>query len=201
MSRRGRPSAGLAGGPALRGGRRIAEQKIGPGARARVMDAHRLGRDGQHREAAAAFADVARITRERHLSRMATHLGAQAARYSAKAGDKDGFVQHAEQAIADARTEGDAAFSARTFGTLVASLADTPFAAGASSFAEAVHQAVGVAPAVAIVDAPTAEASRSWRRHLPSECLACGGTVGSSEVVFNRDGTADCVYCGSLLTA
>jgi hypothetical protein len=191
---------GFTGGPVVRGGRRIQEQRIGPGARARVMEAHRLESDGQLSPAAGAFAEVARITRERSLTRMATFLAAGAARCSAKAGDRDGFVQNAELAIGAAKLEGDAGFSARTFGALVASLSQTPFAAGAPSFAEAVHQAVGVAPSVAIVDAPTAEASRSWRRHLPGECTGCGGAVASDAVVFNDDGTADCTYCGSVLT-
>lgn len=192
---------GFANGPAVRGGRRIQEQRFGPGAQARIREAHELAQGGKLAEASAAFADVARIARERGLTRMATFLGAQAARCAARAGDRDGFVQHAESAIGAAKLEADAGFSARTFGTLVSGLRETPFAGGADAFAEAVHQAVGARPSAAIADAATAEASRAGRRHLPGECAACGGTVDGAEIVFNADTTADCPWCGSVLAA
>lgn len=201
MGRRGRPPMGFAGGPAVRGGKRIQEQKFGPGARAMVMEAHTQAADGRHAEATAAFAKVAGIARERGLYRMATFLGLQAALAAAKGGDQAGFVAHAEDAIGAAKLEGDAGFSSRAFGALVAALPETPFAAGAASFADAVTEAVGVRPSAAIADATTAEASRAWRRHLPDACDACGGSVSAADIVFTEDGTADCTWCGSVLTA
>lgn len=200
MGRRGRPPMGFAGGPAVRGGKRIQEQKFGPGARAMVADAHALAGEGRLPEATSAFAKVAGIARERGLHRMATFLGLQAALCAAKAGDQDGFVQNAEHAIGTAKLEGDAGFSARVFGSLVVALAETPFAAGSASFADAVTEAVGVRPSVAIAEAATAEASRSWRRHLPDACDGCGGAVSGADIVFTEDGTADCTWCGSVLT-
>jgi hypothetical protein len=177
----------------------MAGQRIGPGARARLMEAHQLKRNGQFAEAAARFTEMAGIARERGMPRMASTLAAQAAQCHARAGNQQGLIAATEAAIADAKVEGDSHHASRTFGELLGSLDGTSFAGAKGDMDGAIRAALGVAPAVA--SGPTADVNRSMRRQLPGECDACGAPVSAAEVKFPEDGHADCPYCGSILTA
>jgi hypothetical protein len=198
MGRRGRPGMGLNAGPAMRGGRRQAGQRLGPGARQQLQEAHQLKQSGRFAEAAAKFDTMGGIARERGMSRMSAWLFAQAAQCHAKAGDRRALVSSTENAISDARLEGDARHSARTFGELVGSLDGTPFAGAKGDIEGAIRNALGVAPSVG--GEPVA-VNRSQSRGLPTECDGCGAPVSASLVKFTEDGHADCPYCGSVLTA
>lgn len=198
MGRRGRPGMGFGTGPLVRGGRR-GGGGLGVRAREQLAAARALAEGGQFAEAAAAYSRMAGIARERGMPRMAATLGARAARCHARAGDRQGLISSLEAAIGDAKVEGDADYSARTFGDLLTGLKDTQFAGATADMEGAIRQALGVSPAT-----PPAEAQalgRSVRRHLPSECDGCGAPVSSAELRFNERGDADCPYCGSILTA
>lgn len=201
MGRRGRPGMGFGAGPQVRGGRRAAGQKLGPQARARLLEAHDLKRSGQFALAAARFSEMAGIARERGMPRMAATLSAQAAQCHARAGDQNGLVAATEAAIADAKVDGDAEHSARTFGELVGALQGTAFAAAGGQIEGAIRGALGVTPVAPGAPADAASMSRSMRRQLPAECAACGAPVSAAEVKFLESGDADCPYCGSILTA
>jgi hypothetical protein len=204
MGRRGRPNMGLGAGPMMRGGRRAGGQKLGEGARARLLEAHQLKKAGRFAEAAAKFSEMAAMARERDKPRMASYLGAQAAQCHAQAGDQQGLVQATELALSDARTEADPEHSSRTFGELLSSLSGTAFAGAAPQFDSAIRTALGVAPhtptAAAVTPNRTAP-NRTQQRHLPTECGSCGAPVSATEVKFNESGHADCPYCGCILTA
>ncbi|MEQ1571463.1 MAG: hypothetical protein ABMA64_37900, partial [Myxococcota bacterium] len=192
------PGMGFGAGPTVRGGRRAGAQRIGPGARARLMEAHRLKEGGQFTEAAARFSEMAGIARERQMMRMATTLSGLAAQCAAAAGDKGGLVAATEAAIGDAKVDGDAKHSARTFGELLGALEGTPFAGARGDFEGAIRSALGVTPSTG---SATPDVNRTLRRTLPSECDECGAPVESAALRFSDDGHADCPYCGSILTA
>jgi hypothetical protein len=200
MGRRGRPGMGLGTGPAMRGGRRPGGQRIGPGARARLLEAHELKRSGKFAEAAAKFTEMAAMARERGMPRMAATLSAKAAQCHARAGNQQGLISSTEAAIADAKLDADPEHSSRTFGELLGSLQGTTFGAAAPQIEGAIRNALGVAPTVASA-AATGDVNRSMRRQIPAECDACGAPVSSADVKFNETGHADCPYCGSVLTA
>lgn len=198
MGRRGRPGTGFGAGPAMRGGRRAAGQRLGPVARQKLQEAHQLEQAGQLAEAATRFDAMGGIARDRGLRRMSTFLFARAAQCHAKVGDRDAFVASTENALADARMQGDPSHSARTFGALLDALEGTPFADARADFEAAIRNAVGVAPA-----APGEQGvvNRSQARGLPTECDSCGAPVQPALVKVTDDGHADCPYCGSILTA
>lgn len=198
MARRGRPGMGFGSGPMMRGGRRVGEQRIGAVARQRLAEAHELEGRGEHATAAARFREVAGICRDRGLSRMATTLSAKAARCFARVGDEQGFVGATEAAIGDARLEADPQHAARTFGELLAGLEGTKFAGGRDALDAAIRSAVGIAPAL---PAAAGEVNRNQRRTVPEECEHCGAGLASVALRFNDDGSADCPFCGSVLTA
>jgi hypothetical protein len=199
MGRRGRPGMGLGAGPMMRGGRRPVGQRVGPGARARLLEAHELKRQGKFADAAARFTEMAAMARERGMPRMASTLSAQAAQCHAQAGNQQGLIASTEAAIGDAKVEGDAEHSSRTFGELLGSLSGTQFGAAAPQFEGAIRNALGVAPAMNA--GAGADVNRTMRRQIPAECEGCGAPVSSADVKFNDTGHADCPYCGSILTA
>jgi hypothetical protein len=188
---------GFGAGPAMRGGRRAGGQRLGPVARQMLQEAHQLKESGKLAEAAAKFDSMGAIARERGLRRMSAHLYAQAAQCHAKLGDRQALVASTENAIADARMEGDASHSARTFGELLGSLDGTAFAGAKGDFEGAIRNAIGVAPSAG----GPGSVNRSQTRHLPTECDSCGAPVSASLVKITEDGHADCPYCGSVLTA
>ena len=197
MGRRGRPMTGFGQGPMMRGGRRATGQRLGPNVRAQLMEAHELKRSGRFAEAAARFDQMAAIARERDRRRMSAYLFAQAAQWHARAGSQQALIASTQNAIQDAKLEGDPDHSARTFGELLGSLQGTAFAAAKPQLETAIRDALGVAP---VASAP-AVANRSQQRSLPGECEACGAPVSAGLVKFTAEGHADCPYCGSILTA
>lgn len=197
MGRRGRPGTGFGTGPMVRGGRRVQEQKLGPKARTLLLEAHQHRRNNQFTEAASELSAVAAIARERAMVRMASFLSAQAAICCAKAGDQQGLIAATELAITDAKIEGDADYSSRTFGALLASLEGTPFSNVAVDLDKAIRTALGTVPQAQIKAAP----NRSMQRHLPTECASCGATFTAGDVSFHDTGRADCPSCGSVLDA
>lgn len=198
MGRRGRPMMGLGQGPTVRGGRRAMGQRLGPNARAQLLEAHQLKQAGRFAEAAARFDQMGAIARERARPRMSAYLFAQAAQCHARAGNQQALIASTQNAVADAKLEGDADHSARTFGELVGSLQGTAFAGAKPQIESAIRDALGVAPAA---PAAPAAANRSQQRSLPGECEACGAPVSATLVKFTAEGHADCPYCGSILTA
>lgn len=184
----------------MRGGRRPGGQRVGPGARARLLEAHELKQAGKYAEAATKFTEMAAMARERGMPRMAATLSAKAAQCHAQAGNQQGLIANTELAIADAKMDGDSDHSSRTFGELLGSLAGTSFSGATPQLEGAIRNALGVAPVMATA-APAADANRTMRRQIPAECDACGAPVSSNDVKFNDIGHADCPYCGSILTA
>ena len=47
---------------------------------------------------------------------------------------------------------------------------------------------------------PGAAVNRKMRRGLPKVCSTCGAPVESAKIEFEEDGSADCRYCGAVLT-
>ena len=215
MGRRGRPGMGLGAGPQMRGGRRPGGQKVGSGARQRLLEAHELKNSGRFAEAAVKFTELATMARERGMTRMAATLSAKAAQCHAQSGNQQGLISNTELALGDAKMEGDADHSSRTFGELLGSLVGTPFGGAVPQLEGAIRNALGVVPkvpvrpagSVGIADALGAGAAlasdvnRTMRRQIPAECGSCGAPVMAADVKFNDAGHADCPYCGCILTA
>lgn len=194
----------------MRGGRRPGGQKVGPGARARLLEAHQLMTAGSFAEAATKFTEMAAMARERGMTRMAATLSAKAAQCHARAGNQQGLISNTELALGDAKMEGDADHSSRTFGELLGSLAGTAFSGGVPQLEGAIRNALGVAPKIPTrTGAPVAadgvaalaDVNRTMRRQIPVDCGACGAPVMANDVKFNDAGHADCPYCGCILTA
>lgn len=191
---------GFGSGPIRRGGRRAGAGALGDVARQRLHEAHELMAGGQFPQAAALFARMAGVARERGMPRMAAHLAARAAAAHARAGDAAGFQEMASAAIADARVDGDKDRAARDFGILAEVVRDSPLASAADELEAAVRSQLGVAPRAPAAAAEGGPVNRSMRRHLPQACVSCGAPVSGAQLRFNDDGSVDCPFCGSLMT-
>ena len=201
MGRRGRPGRGMGAGPAMRGGRRRGGKGgLGEKARALLKEAREHAERGEHAEAAALFSRMAGVARERGMPRMASTLAVRAAQCQAKIGDREGLIASTEAAIGDAKREGDSGHAARNFGDLLSSLQGTAFASASPEIEGAIRSALGVSPDTGDGNA-NVDVNRSMRRHMPSECDACGAPVSSEGLRFNESGHADCPLCGTVLTS
>ncbi len=191
----------MMGGPmrrgGQRGGRRNAGNRLGEAARQRLMEAHELYKGGQYGEAASKFEEMAGVARDRGMSQAASHLSAKAAAAHAQLGDASAMQGALDLAISDARQATDKDRSARTFGTLMGVIRESSLAGSADEIEASVRQQLGVAPRT---QGPAPAVNRSMRRQLPQRCASCGAPVSGAEVRFNEDGSADCNFCGSILT-
>lgn len=185
------------GGPMRRGGRRSAGNRLGDVARQRLMEAHQRYQDGQYAEAAERFGRMAEVARERNMPQIAAHLSAKAAASHAQLGDAGQMRSWLDRAVSDARQVTDKDRTARTFGTLVQVLRGSPLAGSADEIEAELRQQLGVTPKASEGGGTV---NRSMRRQLPQRCSACGAPVSGAEVQFNEDGSADCNFCGSILT-
>lgn len=192
MGQRGRPGV-FSQGPAVRGGKRIGEQRLGERARDTLAAAHEAWAGGRWAEAGAGFAKGVRICRDRGMHRSAAWLGTLEAAAHAKGGDARAALGAVEGALADARADGDRSHAASVFGELLAALAGTPLEASVPDLERAIREAVGVAPR-----ARDQELNRSDKRTLPGRCDVCGVAPDPEKVRPSDDGS-DCQLCGSVL--
>jgi len=196
MSRQRHLKGGMRSGPNVRGGRREAGTRLGDRARERLRGAHDLATSGDHEAAAAELSTLAGIARKRGLHRIAVHLGTRAAAQHVRAGDLAAMNAAADQAIDDAKADGDQPRSARAFGRVVQLLASGDHEEAAEALSSRVREGLGVA-AKPPGDGPTV--NRAMRRSLPKKCPTCETRVRAESVDFNDDGSADCGVCGAVL--
>lgn len=170
---------------------------MGEKARERLRDAHQRASEGDHAGASAELVELAGIARKRGLHRIAVHLGTRAAAQAVKAGDAESMKAITEDAIADAKLDGDKPRSARAFGRILAALKAGDHGDALEHTAQRVRTELGVAAKEPTGDGPPV--NRAMRRHLPKACPTCGTQVTAEGVEFNDDGSVDCTVCGGVL--
>ncbi len=196
MGFRGRSGAVFGAGPEVRGGRRVAAQRLSQQTREALGAADAAGAEGRWAEAAALLHKQGLVARQRQLPGIAAWLFARAAGAHARAGDRAAMIASAEEGLKDAALEGNHARSARAFGALEAALAESPFADAAPAIHEAVRAALGVAPKV---PGPGRELNRNQLRGLVSSCEVCGAAARAEALRSTEEGHVDCPTCGTSL--
>lgn len=189
-------------GPGHLGGARPA-QGLGPVAQQKIREAFQTAQRDPA-AGAAEFTRLAGIASERGMEGVAGHLCLQAARAWYRAGNEEEAVGSVESAIDFAAELRNRDKALRKFGKLVAEIREKGNTAAADRIAAMVSERLGAAPiappAAAAAQGTPAVLNRSQRRLLPTHCPTCGAPVSSGEVDFNDDGTADCRYCGVVVT-
>ncbi len=180
----------------------------GPGARkagalpprlqARLAEAHKLRKSGEHTQAAATFAQMAEKASERGKHGMAAYLSIQAGRALAASGDEKGAIEQGKLAVGYAAPIQARKKVASKFGKFVHRLREN----GHTEAADIIEADARARLGLGKLPAPSAEGAtvnRAARRGLPKNCSVCSAPVESAKVVFDEDGSADCRYCGVVL--
>jgi len=184
-------------GPARRGGKR--RGRIGPQAGQALTQAHAHKKAEAFDKAAPIFADLAQGAAGRGNDAMAAHLAYQAAKCLFRAGDKDGALAQVETAIGHAIAAQNPTKFARKFARLVKALQALGLEDEAAQIVAMVKEHMGLSKLPKQGDPPPV--NRAMRRALPKSCASCGARVETDAIFFNQDSSADCRYCGSILTA
>jgi len=186
-------------GPQRAGGARKAG-RLPPAAQARLKQAHAQRQSGENQAAAATFLEMASGANDRAKHGMAAHLAMEGARALVAAGDEAGAVEATQAAVRYAAPMRETARFARKFGRLVARLREGGHDAAADAIEAEASERLGVQKLPAPDASAAPPVNRAMRRSLPRSCPTCGAPVASEKTTFTEAGTADCRFCGVVLT-
>ena len=148
-----------------------------------------LFEEGKFDKAADAFDDLAQEAEEKGRLVQAAHLTARAARCYLQLDDVDAAYERGKKAL-DLFKQAERPAAARRVGERMAkALKDR----GRQAEAEALERELKELPV------PSRPGER--RGTLPGKCHQCGGPVRESEADWVGPSSAECPYCGSILTA
>ena len=147
----------------------------------------RLLDDGKFEEAAQAFENLAQEAEERGKIFQATHLTAQAARCYVRLEDIVQAYERGKKAL-DLFKRADRPGAAKRLGERMVQILRNK---GRQAEAEALERELQQLPAP----------ERPRRGQLPGKCPQCGGPIKESEADWVGPSSAECPYCGSVVTA
>jgi hypothetical protein len=180
----------------VRGGRRVAAQRLSLQAREALSEADKASAEGRWAEAGALLHRQGLVARQRQLPAIAAWLFVRAAVAHVRAGDRLAMVASAEEGLKDAAVEGNHGRSARAFGALEAAVGECTFADAAQALHDAVRVALGVAPKV---PGPGRELNRNQVRGLPAACEVCETATVAAALRSTEEGHVVCPTCGTPL--
>lgn len=182
----------------IRPGGRAWQRRIAPpvahGVLRRINQAHALNAEGQHRQAAILFEELA-LDAPRQDIRRAPQFAIQAGMAWLAAGENERALDRFRRALGAIRRHAQPRRYQSASQRVFERLRQHGLTAEAAALeAELERQPFEPAQAGEPPSAPAA-------RRLPGKCASCGSTLRSDEVEWIDDDSAACDYCGSVIEA
>jgi hypothetical protein len=176
--------------------RRLAGAGLGPGLPPAVVEAERLMQEARYAQAAERFAQLAHSAAERAMPEAAGELFLRAARCYAETNSIEQADYCTEQAIHLFIQARRPRRVHQVLRRVVTALERRGRHNDAERLRREVEQAFqGMEPLVAAMPAP------ARRGQLPVRCPSCGGPLKPDEVAWSDPNTAECSYCGGVVSA
>ena len=172
-----------------------------PRVRRALARANRLMADGQFVEAAHIFERLSDEARQRGMLVRAADLALQASRARFAAADVETALERASEALQLLVRGGRAERVPRVLSRVTAALREKGYDAQAGQLEQEAAQALeemGLSLEEARQRVPRVTERRTT---LPAHCNGCGASLVPDEVEWHDAHTAECLYCGTIVTA